>query len=82
MQHVLICAGDAAKMRVNAEQLLEQVVQQRSEFEEKLAEMERNASLMLNNAKQIHREQLETEQHKKVMWGLIVFLALENTLKM
>ncbi|MED6266669.1 hypothetical protein CHARACLAT_004383 [Characodon lateralis] len=55
---------DAAKMRVDAEQQLQQAAKQVRMFEEKLAEVERNALLMLNNTEQIHRGQLEAE-HKQ-----------------
>ncbi|XP_013866473.1 rootletin isoform X2 [Austrofundulus limnaeus] len=56
---------DAAKMRAEAAQQSGQVVKQRREFEEQMAEVERKAVLTLNNTKQVHREQMETELQKK-----------------
>lgn len=61
-----MCLGDAARMRVDAERQLAQAAQERSKLEEKLAQVERNALLTLNNKEQVHREQLEAERRQKV----------------
>lgn len=61
-----ICPGDGARMRVDAERQFAQAAQERGNLEEKLAQVERNALLTLNNKEQIHREQLEVERRHKV----------------
>lgn len=53
-------------MRADAECQFAQAAQERSMLEEKLAQVERNALLTLNNKEQIHREQLEAERRQKV----------------
>lgn len=53
-------------MRVDAERQFAQAAQEQSKMEEKLAQVERNALLTLNNKEQIHREQLEAERRQKV----------------
>lgn len=53
-------------MRVDAERQFAQAAQEQSKLEEKLAQVERNALLTLNNKEQIHREQLEAERRQKV----------------
>lgn len=53
-------------MRVDAERQFAQAAQERGNLEEKLAQVERNALLTLNNKEQIHREQLEVERRHKV----------------
>lgn len=53
-------------MRADAERQFAQAAQERSMLEEKLAQVERNALLTLNNKEQIHREQLEAERRQKV----------------
>ncbi len=61
-----MCPGEGALMRVEAERQSAQAAQEWSMSEEKLAQMERNALLTLNNKEQIHREQLEAERRLKV----------------
>lgn len=56
-------------MRVDAERQFAQAAQEQSKMEEKLAQVERNALLTLNNKEQIHREQLEAERRQKVQNG-------------
>lgn len=63
---MFFCPGEAAQMRVDAEKQLQQAAKQRGVWEEKLAEVERNALLMLNKKEQSHREQLEAEQKRMV----------------
>lgn len=60
------CPGDVARMRVDAQHQLAQAAQERGKLEEKLAQVERNALLTLNNREQSHREQLEAERRQKV----------------
>ncbi|XP_034736357.1 rootletin [Etheostoma cragini] len=69
-RHSLLLANealtrDAALMRVDAERQFVQAAQERSNLEEKLAQVERNALLTLNNKEQIHREQHEAERRQK-----------------
>lgn len=64
------CLGDAARMRVDAEHQLAQAAQGQSMLEEKLAQVERNAMLNLNNKEQIHRQQLEAERRQRVQYDL------------
>lgn len=61
-----MCPGDAAQLRVDAERQFAQAAQERSRLEEKLAQVERNALLTLNNKEHIHREKLEAERWQKV----------------
>lgn len=61
-----IFSGDGTRMRVDAERQFAQAAQERSLLEEKLAQVERNALLTLNNREQIHREQLDAERQLKV----------------
>ena len=63
-------SGDAACVCVDAENQFAKAVQEQSKLEEKLALVERNALLTLNNKEQIHREQLEAEWRKKVQYDL------------
>lgn len=65
-----ICAGDVARMRVDAERQFAEAAQERSNLEEKLVQVERNALLTLNNREQVHREQLEAERRQKVQYDL------------
>lgn len=53
-------------MRVDAEHQFAQAAQERSKLEERMAQVERNALLALNNKEQSHREQLEAERRQKV----------------
>lgn len=53
-------------MRVDAERQFAQAAQERSKLEERMAQVERNALLALNNKEQSHREQLEAERRQKV----------------
>lgn len=53
-------------MRVDAEHQFAQAAQERSKLEERMAQVERNALLALNNKEQTHREQLEAERRQKV----------------
>lgn len=53
-------------MRVDAERQFAQAAQERSKLEERMAQVERNALLALNNKEQSHREQLEAEHRQKV----------------
>ncbi len=62
-----MCPGDAAQLRVEAERQCAQAAQEQSKLEEKLAQVERNALLTLNNNVHIHREQLEAERRQKVL---------------
>ncbi|XP_032382850.1 rootletin [Etheostoma spectabile] len=69
-RHSLLLANealtrDAARMRVEAECQFVHAAQERSNLEEKLAQVERNALLTLNNKEQIHREQHEAERRQK-----------------
>ncbi|KAF3835741.1 hypothetical protein F7725_028299 [Dissostichus mawsoni] len=57
---------DAARMREDGEQRVEQAVKAQTELEKKLAQMERKTLLTLNNREQLHREQLEAERQLKV----------------
>lgn len=59
-------------MRVDAENQFAQAAQEQSKLEEKVAQVERNAFLTLNNKEQIHREQLEAERRKKVQYNYMV----------
>lgn len=61
-----MCPGDAAQLRVDAERQFTQAAQEQSKLEEKLAQVERNALLTLNNKEQIHREKLEAVRRQKV----------------
>lgn len=61
-----ICPGDGARMRVDAERQFAQAAQEWSMLEGKLAQVERNAQLTLNNKEQSHREQLDAERWQKV----------------
>jgi len=63
-----ICAGEAARMRVDAERQFAQAAQQQGELEEKLSQVERKAQLMLNKTEQNHMEQLEVEHQQKVQY--------------
>lgn len=63
---MFVCPGDAAQMRVDAENQFARAAQERDKLEEKVAQVERNAFLTLNNKEQIHREQLEAEHRKRV----------------
>ncbi|XP_034091518.1 rootletin isoform X3 [Gymnodraco acuticeps] len=56
---------DAARMREDGEQRVEQAVKAQTELEKKLAQMERKTLLTLNNTEQLHREQLEAERQLK-----------------
>ncbi|KAI9542518.1 hypothetical protein NQZ68_019200 [Dissostichus eleginoides] len=56
---------DAARMREDGEQRVEQAVKAQTELEKKLAQMERKTLLTLNNREQLHREQLEAERQLK-----------------
>ncbi len=62
-----MCPGDAAQLRVEAERQCAQAAQEQSKLEEKLAQVERNALLTLNNKEHIHREKLEAERRQKVL---------------
>lgn len=61
-----MCPGNAAQLRVDAERQFTQAAQEQSKLEEKLAQVERNALLTLNNKEQIHREKLEAVRRQKV----------------
>lgn len=61
-----VCAGDAARMRADAERQFAQATQKQRNLEEKLAQAERNSLLTLNNREQVHRGQLEAERRQKV----------------
>lgn len=63
---MFLCLGDAAQMRVDAENQFAQAAQEQNRLEEKVAQVERDTFLTLNNKEQIHREQLETERRKRV----------------
>ena len=65
-----VCTGDAARMRVDAERQFAQNAQEQRNLEEKLAQVERNVLLTLNNREQVHREQLEAERRQKVKYDL------------
>lgn len=67
---MLVCPGDAAQMRVDAENQFAQAAQDQNRLEEKLSQVERNAFLTLNNKEKIHREQLEAERRKRVQYKL------------
>ncbi|RVE73900.1 hypothetical protein OJAV_G00035780 [Oryzias javanicus] len=56
---------DAAQRRGDAERELAEAAQQKSELEEKLAQVERNALLTLSSKEQIHREQMEMERMQR-----------------
>ncbi|XP_063747285.1 rootletin [Eleginops maclovinus] len=56
---------DAAQMREDGEQRVEQAVKAQSELEEKLAQVKRKTLLTLSHKEQIHREQLEAERKIK-----------------
>ena len=70
-----VFAGDVAQVHVDAGQQFAQATQHRSELEEKLAQVERNALLTLNNIKQSHREQLEADHQQKVRCALSLLCA-------
>ncbi len=53
-------------MRVDAECQFAQAAQERRMLEEKLAQVERNTQLSLNNKEKLHREQIEAERRQKV----------------
>ena len=65
-----MCAGDAVRMRVDAERQFAQAAQEQRHLEEKLAQVERNSLLTLNNREQVHRGQLEAEHKQKVQYEL------------
>lgn len=64
-----LCPGDASERRADAENQFTLAAKERSKLEEKVAQVEKDASLTLRNKEQLHREQLEAERRQKVKLG-------------
>lgn len=76
----IVSPGDVTRMRADAEQQFAQATQEQSKLEDKLAQVERNALLTLNNREQIHREQLEAERRQKVQCDFHGYVGFEKIL--